>query len=154
MKGNPPVISQARIGRESQKVIAGVVSLACLFTVSTTLFSNFLWLGIAIAGAVLLLMWLVLSMTVSIESQDDHLVIRCRPFYSKTIPLKDIVDVSHAPSSSMTEGFGIRYLGRKTWGVLSGGPAITIETPDRIWIVSTPDPESASSAIRALTVPK
>jgi hypothetical protein len=149
-----PVISEARISPGFKRVIAGVVCLACLFTISTTLLSNFLFVGVAIATVVLLLTWFVLNMRVTVETANSALLVRCRPFYSKAIPLEDIVDVSPAPSSSVTEGFGIRYLGRRTWGLLVGGPAITIETPTRTWVLSTPEPEATTAAIRALTAPK
>jgi hypothetical protein len=143
------VISEARISRGSQKVISSVVGVACFFIIATAIPSGVLLISLALAVLMLLLTALVLRMTVSIESTERTLVVRCRPFYSRTVPLKDIVDASPAPSSSLTEGFGICYLGRKTWGLLVGGPAIVIETPNRTWIISTPNPESTAAAILA-----
>jgi|GEM_PF-2022976 len=143
------VISSARIGRQSQKIIASVVGLACVFIIVTAIPSGLLLINIALAAAIMLLAASVLRMAVSIESTDHALVLRCSPFYSRTVPLEDITDVSPAPPSSLTEGFGIRYLGQRTWGLLVGGPAITMQTPTRTWIVSTPEPESTSAAILA-----
>lgn len=143
------IISEARIGPDSQKVIAGVVGVACFFIIATAIPSGVLVITIALAVTMLLLTALVLRMTVGIEASAQNLVLRCRPFYAKTIPLADIVDASPAASSSMTEGFGIRYLGQKTWGLLVGGPAITVETPNRTWIISTPEPEATAAAILA-----
>ncbi|MNI82143.1 hypothetical protein D3C73_1388240 [compost metagenome] len=125
------------------------MGVACFFIIATAIPSGVLLISLALAVLMLLLTALVLRMTVSIESTERTLVVRCRPFYSRTVPLKDIVDASPAPSSSLPEGFGIRYLGRKTWGLLVGGPAIVIETPNRTWIISTPNPESTAAAILA-----
>jgi len=149
LTSNSSVISEARIGRNSRKVIAGVVGGACLFIIATAIPSGVLLITTALAMALLLLTAVVLRMTVSIEAAAENLVLRCRPFYAKHIPLADIVDASPAPASSMTEGFGVRYLGRRTWGLLVGGPAVTIELPNRIWIVSTPEPEATATAVLA-----
>lgn len=143
------VISEARIGRDAQKVIAGVVGVACFFIIATSIPSGALLITTALAVLMALLTALVLRMRVSIEASAENLVVRCRPFYAKSIPLADVVDASPAPSSSMTEGFGIRYLGQGTWGLLVGGPAITVETPNRTWIISTPEPEVTAAAILA-----
>ena len=145
------VISEAKIGRESQKVIASVVGVACFFIIATAVPSGVLLITIALAVAILLITALVLRLTVTIEATDQNLVLRCRPFYSRVIPWDDIVDASPSPSSSLTEGFGIRYLGQKTWGILVGGPAITIETTNRTWMISTPDPEPRAAAILSHT---
>jgi hypothetical protein len=145
------VISEARIGRHSQTVIASVVGVACLFIVATAIPSGVLLITMALAVTMFVLTALVLRMTVTIELLANNMVVRCRPFYAKTIPLADIVDASPAQSSSMTEGFGIRYLGQRTWGLLVGGPAIAVETSNRTWIISTPEPAVTATAILANT---
>lgn len=143
------LISTATIGHGSKRVIAGVIGGMCLFIIVSSLLSEFLLIGAGIAVLVLLLTWRVLTIKVTTEASQQNIVVRCHPFYSKSIPMQHIVDASPAPSSSLTEGYGIRYLGQGTWGLLVGGPAINIETTNRTWIISTPDPESTAAAILA-----
>jgi len=145
------LISTAGISRASQQAVATIVAVAALFIIAVAIPSNLLLINAGLAGVILLLTIVVLRMTVSIESTSNALLVRCHPFYSRTIALADLVDVSPAPSSSLTEGFGVRYLGRRTWGLLVGGPAVTVETRSRTWIISTRDPEATAEAIRALT---
>ncbi|MET4539530.1 hypothetical protein ABIE37_001302 [Arthrobacter bambusae] len=143
------MISEAGISRGSQKVIATVVGLLCVFIIVTAIPSGVLLLSAGLVAVIALLTVSVLRIRVTVEATGQNLVVRCRPFYSKTIPLEDIVDASSAPSSSMTEGFGVRYLGRRTWGLLVGGPAIVLETPQRTWLISTPDPETTAASVLA-----
>ncbi|MFJ6456208.1 hypothetical protein [Paenarthrobacter sp. NPDC091669] len=143
------MISEAGISRGSQKVIATVVGLLCVFIIVTAIPSGVLLLSAGLVAVIALLTVSVLRIRVTVEATGQNLVVRCRPFYSKTIPLEDIVDASPAPSSSMTEGFGVRYLGRRTWGLLVGGPAIVLETPQRTWLISTPDPETTAASVLA-----
>ncbi|MCT9871964.1 hypothetical protein [Paenarthrobacter aurescens] len=143
------MISEAGISRGSQKVIATVVGLLCVFIIVTAIPSGVLLLSTGLVAVIALLTVSVLRISVTIEATDQNLVVGCRPFYSKTIPLEDIVDASPAPSSSMTEGFGVRYLGRRTWGLLVGGPAIVLESPQRTWLISTPDPETTAESVLA-----
>ncbi|SDW76310.1 hypothetical protein SAMN04487912_104360 [Arthrobacter sp. cf158] len=143
------LISEAGISRGSQKVIASVMGLACVFVIVTAIPSGVLLVSAGLVAVIALLTVSVLRITVTIEATDQNLTVRCRPFYSKTIPLQDIVDAAPAPSSSMIEGFGVRYLGQRTWGLLVGGPAIVLETPSRTWLISTPDPEFTAASILA-----
>ncbi|WP_311213592.1 MULTISPECIES: hypothetical protein [unclassified Arthrobacter] len=143
------VISEARISRGSQKVIASVVGLLCFFIIATAIPSGVLLISAVLVAVIALLTVSVLRISVTIEATGQNLVVRCRPFYSRTITLEDIIDASPAPSSSMTEGFGVRYLGQRTWGLLVGGPTIVLETPQRTWLISTPDPEAAATAVLA-----
>ncbi|VXC56084.1 conserved hypothetical protein [Arthrobacter sp. 9V] len=141
------MISEARISRGSQKVIASVVGLLCFFIIATAIPSGVLVMSAALVAVIALLTVWVLRISVTIEATGQNLTVRCRPFYSKTIPLQDIIDASPAASSSMIEGFGVRYLGQRTWGLLVGGPAIVLETPRRTWLISTPDPEYTAASI-------
>ncbi|WP_026546964.1 hypothetical protein [Paenarthrobacter nicotinovorans] len=143
------MISEAGISRGSQKVIATVVGLLCVFIIVTAIPSGVLLISAGLVVLIALLTVSVLRIRVTIEATEQNLVFRCRPFYSKTIPLEDIIDASPAPSSSLTEGFGVRYLGQRTWGLLVGGPAMVVETPTRTWLISTPDPGSTATAVLA-----
>ncbi|MGF6834149.1 hypothetical protein QF015_002331 [Paenarthrobacter sp. TE4293] len=149
MSGTSTLISEARISRGSQKVIASAVGLLCFFIIATAIPSGVLLISGGLVAVIAVLTVAVLRISVTIEATEQSLTVRCRPFYSKTIPLEDVVDASPAPSSSMTEGFGVRYLGRRTWGLLVGGPAIVLETPQRTWLISTPDPESTAASVLA-----
>ncbi|WP_242703401.1 hypothetical protein [Arthrobacter sp. D5-1] len=149
MNGTSTLISEARISRGSQKVIASVVGMLCIFIVVTSIPSGVLLISAGLVAVIALLTVSVLRIRVTVEATEQSLTVRCRPFYSRAIPLKDVVDASPAPSSSMTEGFGVRYLGQRTWGLLVGGPAIVLETPGRTWLISTPDPESTAASVLA-----
>ncbi|WP_309138327.1 hypothetical protein [Paenarthrobacter sp. CM16] len=147
MNRTSTMISEAGISRRSQKVIATVVGLLCVFIIVTAIPSGVLLISAGMVAVIALLTVSVLRIRVTIEATEQNLTVRCQPFYAKTIPLEDIVDASPAPSSSMTEGFGVRYLGQRTWGLLVGGPAMVMETPTRTWLISTPDPESTATAV-------
>ncbi|MET3904361.1 hypothetical protein [Paenarthrobacter sp. 4246] len=149
MNGTSTLISEARISRGSQKVIASVVGLLCFFIIATAIPSGVLLISGGLVAVIALLTVSVLRIRVTVEATEQILTVRCRPFYSKTIPLEDIVEASPSPPSSMTEGFGVRYLGSRTWGLLVGGPAIVLETPKRTWLISTPDPETTAAAVLA-----
>ncbi|MFW0772926.1 hypothetical protein ACLRGI_07125 [Paenarthrobacter nitroguajacolicus] len=142
-----PLISEAGISGGSQKVIASVVGLACFSVIAMAIPSGVLLISTGLVAVIALLTVAVLRITVTVEATDQTLVVGCRPFYSRTIPLEDIVDASPAPPSSLTEGFGVRYLGQRTWGLLVGGPAIVLETPRRTRLISTPNPESTAASI-------
>ena len=143
------MISEAGISRGSQKVIATVVGLLCVFIIVTAIPSGVLLICAGLVAIIALLTVSVLRIRVTIEATEQNLTVRCQPFYANTIPLEDIIDASPAPSSSLTEGFGVRYLGQRTWGLLVGGPAMVVETPTRTWLISTPDPGSTATAVLA-----
>lgn len=114
MNRTSTLISEARISRGSQKVIASVVGMLCVFIIVTSIPSGVLLISAGLVAVIALLTVSVLRIRVTVEATEQNLTVRCRPFYSRTIPLKDVVDASPAPSSSMPEGFGVRYLGQRT----------------------------------------
>lgn len=54
LTSNSSVVSEARIGRNSRKVIAGVVGVACLLIIATAIPSGVLLITTALAMALLL----------------------------------------------------------------------------------------------------
>ncbi len=111
------VISEARISRGSQKVIASVVGLLCFFIIATAIPSGVLLMSAALVAVIALLTVSVLRISVTIEATGQNLTVRCRPFYSKTIPLQDIVDASPAPVQFHDRRFRRPVLGPANVGV-------------------------------------
>ncbi|MFB9714705.1 hypothetical protein [Arthrobacter methylotrophus] len=104
--------------------------------------------GLLVAAGIVAVTWTIVRMTVSIATAEEKIVVRCAPFYSTEIPISEVSAVTTARDTSLSEGYGIRILEKKTRGVLVGGPAISLETVNRRWIISTAHPEEVASTIR------
>ncbi len=87
-------------------------------------------------------------MAVSIAIAGEQIVLGCEPFYSTDVSISAIVAVTTAEDTSLSDGYGFRVMGKNTRGLLVGGPAVTLETNNRRWIVSTAHPDVVTSAIR------
>ncbi|UKA63763.1 hypothetical protein [Arthrobacter sp. FW306-04-A] len=142
------VISEARLARDSKGLIWGIVSASTIVIVISAQAGGILLPGLLIAAGIVALTWLIVRMTVSIAVTEEKIVLRCAPFYSTTIPLSDLSAVTRASDTSLSEGYGIRVLGKNTRGVLVGGPAVVLETASHRWIISAADPEDVVSTIR------
>ncbi|WP_284981208.1 hypothetical protein [Arthrobacter sp. efr-133-TYG-118] len=92
--------------------------------------------------------WLILRMTVSIAIAEEKIVLRCAPFYSIEVSISDVLAVTTAENTSLSDGYGFRLMGKGTRGLLAGGPAVALETKTRRWIVSTAHPEEVVSTIQ------
>ncbi|WAH98849.1 hypothetical protein [Arthrobacter sp. MMS18-M83] len=143
------VISEARLARDSKGLIWGIAGASTIVIVISAQAGGILLPGLLIAAGIVALTWLILRMTVSIAITDEKIVLRCEPFYLTAIPLSDLSAVTRAPDTSLSEGYGIRVLGRNIRGVLVGGPAVALETASRRWIISAADPEEVLAIIQA-----
>ncbi|WP_332601609.1 hypothetical protein [Arthrobacter sp. S2(2024)] len=93
------------------------------------------------AVGVIVLTWTAVQMTVSIAIAEEKIVLRCAPFYTTKVSISDVVAVSMAPDTSLADGYGLRLVRAKTRGLIVGWPAITLETKNRRWIISTAQAE-------------
>ena len=142
------VISEKRIGRRDKGVVWGVAaSAAAVVFVSAYVGAKF-WAGLLVAGLVVLLTALVLSIRVVLERTEDFVVIRCLPFYTAKIRNPEILAVLRGTETTLVQGFGVRHLGRATRGVLVGGPTVVLETAKLRWVISVTDPDQAISRIQ------
>ncbi len=87
-------------------------------------------------------------MTVSIAIAEEKIVLRCARFYSTEMSISDVLAVTAAQHTSLSDGYGFRVMGKNTRGLLVGGGAVALETENRRWIVSTAHPEKVTSAVR------
>ncbi|MHC6219832.1 hypothetical protein [Arthrobacter sp. MMS24-S77] len=142
------VISEARLARDSKGLIWGIVGASAIVIVISAQAGGILLPGLLVAASIVALTWLIVRMTVSIAIKEEKIVLRCEPFYSTAILLSDLSAVTRAPDTSLSEGYGIRVLGKNTRGVLVGGPAVALETASRRWIISAADPEDVVTTIR------
>ncbi|MFF2298636.1 hypothetical protein [Arthrobacter sp. NPDC058127] len=114
----------------------------------SALVSGILLPGLLITAGIVTLSWTMVRMTVSIAIADEKIVLSCKPFYSIEVSISDVLAVTTAPDTSLSDGYGLRVMGKNTRGLLVGGPSIALETNNRRWIVSTARPEDVTSAIR------
>ncbi|MHA7167113.1 hypothetical protein ACX801_02990 [Arthrobacter bambusae] len=142
------VVSEARLARRSKGLIWGIVGASVIVLVVSALVSGIVLPGLLIAAGIVALTWTIVRMTVSIATAGEKIVLRCTPFYSTEISISDILAVTTAPNTSLSEGYGFRLIGKNTRGLLVGGPAVALETSNRRWIVSAARPEDVTSAIR------
>jgi hypothetical protein len=143
------VVSEARLASKPKRIIWGIVVASCIVVLVSAVAGNILVPGMAIVLGIAALTWLILSMTVSIDVGSENVVIRCKPFYAKTISVSDVIAAKPASETTMTEGYGVRALGDRTRGVLVGGPAVALESSTRRWIVSADQPSAVASQINA-----
>jgi hypothetical protein len=143
------VLSEARLASKPKRIIGGIVVASCIVVMVSVAAGNILVPGMTIVLGIAAFTWLILSMTVSIDVDSENVVIRCKPFYGRKISLSDVIAAMPASETTMTEGYGVRALGDKTWGVLVGGPAVALQTSTRRWIVSADRPNAVASQINA-----
>jgi len=141
------LVSEAKLSGKTKRLIWGIVGASCVVVLVSAVAGNIPLPGLAIVAGMVALTYLVMSMTVTIDVETDRLVIRCKPFYAATLSFSSVLTAREAPSTSVSEGFGIRALGNNTKGVLVGGPAVLLETTARKWVVSVPNPGSVASRI-------
>lgn len=142
------VISEARLAGRSKNLIWGIVGASVIVLILPAVASGILLPGLLMTSGIVALTWTIVRMTVSIAMTDEKIVLRLAPFYSTEISILDVVAVSTAPDTSLTDGYGFRIMGKNTRGLLAGGPAVALETKTRRWIVSTAHPEEVVSTIQ------
>jgi hypothetical protein len=142
------VISEAKLANGPKGLIWGIVGASAIGVVVSAQAWGILLPGLLIAAGVVGLTWLIVRMTVSIAIAEEKIVVRCVPFYSTEIPISDVLAVTTAPDTSLSEGYGIRVMGRNTRGVLVGGTAVALETANRRWIISATQPKDVVSTIQ------
>lgn len=141
------LVSEAKLSTQTKRLIWGIVGASCVVVLISAVAGNIPVPGLLIVAGVVGLTYLIMSMTVTIDIETDSLVIRCKPFYAATLSFSSVVLAREAPSTSATEGFGLRALGDNTKGVLVGGPAVLVETTSRKWVVSAQNPGAVASRI-------
>lgn len=142
------MMSEARLADGPKGVIWGVVTASLLVVVVSAHAGDILLTGFVIAAGIFALTWILVGLSVSIAVAEDNIVVRCTAFYSTMIPISDVLAVGTARDTALSDGYGIRILGKNTRGLLVGGPAVFLETTNRRWNISTPDPDRGASAIQ------
>lgn len=112
------------------------------------------WVGALIVTAFLALVFLpVAFMRVDLLAEGHHLRAALVPLFHISVPLDRVV-TAHGINGKggFADGLGIRRLGHRSWGLLVGGPAISLElTNGRIWVISTPNPERITSWLKSIS---
>ena len=142
------VISEARLEGRSKGLIWGIVGAAVSVLIVSALVSGILLPGLLMATCIVALTCAIVRMNISVAIAEDKIVLRCAPFYSTEVSIPDVLAVATASNTSLSDGYGLRVMGTNTRGLLVGGPAVSLETVNRRWIVSTANPEGVTSAIR------
>jgi hypothetical protein len=142
------VISEAQLAGRSKGLIWGIVGASVVVLLVSAMVSGILLPGLVIASSIVALTWAIVRVTVSITISEEKIVLRCAPFYSTEVPISDVLAVTGADDTSLSDGYGFRVLGKNTRGLLVGGPAAAFETNNRRWIVSTAHPEEVVSTIQ------
>ena len=142
------VISEARLAARPKGLIWGIVAASVIVIVISAQAGGILLPGLLAALGVVALTWLIVRMNVSIAVTEESIVVRCEPFYTTEIPVSEVSAITTGPVTSISEGYGIRVLGKNSRGVLVGGPAVALETANRRWVISAAHPEEVVSIIR------
>jgi hypothetical protein len=144
------VISEAQLAVGSKGLIWGIVGASVIVLVVSALVSGILLPGLLVAAGIVAFTWVIVRMTVSIAIAEEKIVLGCAPFYSIEVSNPDVLAVTMAENTSLSDGYGFRVMGKGkgTRGSLAGGPAVALETKTRRWIVSTAHSEEVVSTIQ------
>ncbi|OOP63731.1 hypothetical protein BMF89_05480 [Arthrobacter sp. SRS-W-1-2016] len=150
------VISEAQLAVRSKGLIWGIVGASVIVLVVSALVSGILLPGLLVAAGIVAFTWVIVQMTVSIAIAEEKIVLGRAPFYSIEVSNPDVLAVTMAENTSLSDGYGFRVMGKGkgkgkgkgTRGLLAGGPAVALETKTRRWIVSTAHSEEVVSTIQ------
>ncbi|MDQ0029686.1 hypothetical protein [Arthrobacter bambusae] len=142
------VISEAHLARRSKGLIWGIVGASVVVVVVSAMVSGIVLPGLVLAAGIVALTWAIVRATVSVAITGEKIVLRCAPFYSTEVPISDVLAVTTAEDTTLSDGYGFQVMGKNTRGLLVGGPAVAFETNNRRWIVSTAHPEEVASTIQ------
>ncbi|MFF1827922.1 hypothetical protein [Paenarthrobacter sp. NPDC058040] len=118
-------------------VVAGSTPLLCLAAVLRNETQALFVVPLVVAMGLL-----AAYMSVTVKVDHENVVITFCNVFKQALPRRGIATVT-TDKTAVPSGYGLRYLGPRTWGYVVGGPEITIEmTNGKTIIASTTDPEA------------